>query len=236
MKTRIAAALSIAGVLAAGSVAAVVNTQILDGSNESSASAAVLPPPATVELTVPTTTLPDAEDATTETSAPVTTTQAAEVALETKASQEFLTAFTVGGSGVVTVDVIAGVIILVKAEPADGWSVLRSEEDPPDRVEVEFASPVMIVEFVATFDGVSITPSVSSRSIAARGSAPGAVTSTTTPRSDDDRDDDHEADDDDHEEADHEDDRDDHEEADHEDDHEDDHGGEDEREDDRDDD
>ena len=58
MKTKIATVLSIVGVLGAGSAAALVNTQILDGSaSESSASAAVLPPAATVDLTVPSTTI-----------------------------------------------------------------------------------------------------------------------------------------------------------------------------------
>ena len=54
MKTKIATALSIAGVLTAGSAAALVNTQILDsGPSTSGASAAVLPPASSVELDVP---------------------------------------------------------------------------------------------------------------------------------------------------------------------------------------
>ena len=121
MKTKLATALSIVGVLGAGSAAALVNTQILDGSgSESTASAAVLPEAATVDLTVPSTTIDDSgsgdddstddsSTSTTTTAAPDPTTTTTVVTTTTAApapTAGFLTAFNVGDSGVVTVDVV----------------------------------------------------------------------------------------------------------------------------------
>lgn len=55
MKTTIATALSLVGVLAAGSAAALVNTTIFDTTpSDAAASAAVLPEGATIDLTIPT--------------------------------------------------------------------------------------------------------------------------------------------------------------------------------------
>ena len=67
MKTRLATALSVAGVLTAGSAAALVNTQVLDSSKQHSSSPAVIVPvadtPNTLAVTQPTTSLANGNDA-----------------------------------------------------------------------------------------------------------------------------------------------------------------------------
>ena len=114
MKTKIATALSVVGVLGAGSAAALVNTQILDdGAEESGASAAVLPPASSVDVTIPEITIPDDDDSmgdddvsestvpessVPESTAPTTEPPADSTVPETTvpAPSEFLTAFNVG--------------------------------------------------------------------------------------------------------------------------------------------
>jgi hypothetical protein len=199
MKTKIATALSIVGVLGAGSAAALVNTQILDSTSESSASAAVLPPAATVDLPVPTTTIDDDRDTTSTTiaSRPATTSisvapPATSPPVTASPAAEYLTAFNVGDAGVVTVDVVNGRLILVDVEAAPGWTVASMEEDDGD-VEVKFASATVRVEFEARFDGSTIRPSVSSEALPTGTPAPA---SPTTSVHQDDDDDDHEDDDD----------------------------------------
>ena len=194
MKTKIATVLSIVGVLGAGSAAALVNTQILDGSaSESSASAAVLPPAATVDLTVPSTTIDeigDDDESTTTVAAPApTTATTAPPSPTTAPTDEFLTAFNVGDSGVVTVDVVNGKLILVNAEASPGWTVVSTEEDDAE-VEVEFASSSVRVTFEASFDGNVITPEVSSAAIPGPAPAAPAPANTTPYQDDDDHDDD----------------------------------------------
>ncbi|MAT03579.1 MAG: hypothetical protein CL424_00815, partial [Acidimicrobiaceae bacterium] len=169
MKTKIAIALSLIGVLGAGSAAALVNTQILDGAVESGASKAVLPPASTIELSVPDAAqrsdaigveVPDPSSTTT--TAPTTTIAA------TPASDR-LTSFEVGEAGVVTVDVLDGVLVLASAEPMPGWTVTKAEDDSNDdssdstnEVEVEFRSATIEVEFEAVLIDGRIVPKVES--------------------------------------------------------------------------
>ena len=237
MKTRIATALSVVGVLSAGSAAALVNTQILDGGPaESAASAAVLPPASTVDVSIP-----DVPDKARAPETSVDTTVAAPATSEPQpaaiiepvappapAPSEFLTAFNVGEAGVVTVDVIDGQLVLVKAEAKAGWDVTKTEQyDAENEVEVDFSSGTVRVEFEAAFIDGQIVPKVTSKSIggntASAGIAPGDATNTTIAGSghdDDDHDDesDHDEDESDHDEdSDHDDEDDGHDEDDHDD-------------------
>jgi hypothetical protein len=208
MKTKIATALSVVGVLGAGSAAALVNTQILHGGEtESSASAAVLPPASTIDVEVPEITVP--ETTAPETTAPATTAPESSVpessvpepsvpgssvpessvpgssvpessvpASAVPAPSEFLTAFNVGEAGIVTVDVIDGKLVLVSAEAKDGWEVVEAEENDDNEVEVEFRSATVRVEFEASFVGGRIVTEVESYAI--------GVTATTSPSGGDD--------------------------------------------------
>lgn len=203
MRTKLALALSTLGVLGAGSAAALVNTDILDGGQATSgASAAILPPPVTVELTVPTptptTTAPTGTTPVT-VMAPATT-----PAVPTSGPTGMLTTFNVGAAGTVTVDVINGALVFVGAEPAAGWTVTDTDHARDDNeVEVEFRSADTRVEFTAHFRGGSIVPEVESESLSI------APTAGSGGHDDDDGDDDDRDDDDDDDDDGHDDDRDD---------------------------
>ena len=179
MKAKLATALSVVGVLGAGSAAALVNTQILDsGPTESGASKAVLPPASTVELSVPDLAAPEAETIrvavptgaagqTTTTTLASTTTLAPEPEVS-----GYLTSFNVGEAGVVTADVIEGQLVLVSAEPKAGWTVTKAEDDSNDdteqhenTIEVEFVSSTVRVDFEAEFIDGQIVPHVESTAI-----------------------------------------------------------------------
>jgi hypothetical protein len=205
MKTKLATSLSVAAVLAAGSVAAIVNTEILDdGAGEAAASAAVLPPASSVDVAVPSvtlSTLPTTVVEASTASAPTTTGLGTQPPVPVVPSSS-LTAFNVGDAGVVTVDVIDGRLVLVSADPKPGWTIAKSEERAEaNDAEVEFVSATMRVEFeVALVDG-QIVPTVESSAISATlTGAPTAATNsaqaTTSPRAGDDDHDDY--DDDDH--------------------------------------
>lgn len=194
MKTKIATALSIVGVLGAGSAAALVNTQILDsGPTDSGASAAVLPPASSITLTVPSaqetiasTTVSGGDPESSSTSVVDATTSDPTVpGSAAPAASGYLTAFNVGDAGVVTVDVIDGRLLLIAAEPAPGWTVTKAEDDSnddseeddddSDEVEVHFTSSSVRVEFEAHFVDGRIVPEVESASIG------GTSTSDTVP-------------------------------------------------------
>ena len=175
MKTKLAAALSMVGVLGAGSAAALVNTQILDsGPAASGASAAILPPPSIVDVTVP-----SIDDTPTTTTPPRPTTTLAHTPSTTEppvvvieptttvaAASGFLTAFNVGDAGVVTVDVLDGRLVLVSAEPRPDWLVTEIEPAVgDDDLEVHFASGTVRVEFSAEFVDGKIVPTVESKRI-----------------------------------------------------------------------
>jgi hypothetical protein len=241
MKTKIAIAASVIGVLGAGSAAALVNTQILEGDTASGASSAVLPPASTVDVTVPTPTVAStvAPTSTTDptTTAPSTTSSTTTEPDAALTTSGFLTAFNVGDAGVVTVDVLRGRLVLVSAEPADGWRVTKREDSEDDdgddnEVEVYFESATIRVEFEASLIDGKIVPKVESERIGgsapSRPASPPPTTTGVAPATPDTvpattvggdhHDDDH--DDDDHGDEDHDDE--DHDDDDHDEDHDDD--------------
>ena len=199
MKTRIATALSVVGVLGAGSAAALVNTQILDSAPaESSASAAALAPASSVDITIPgptsdETTRSTESDTTgddTTTVSPPTTESVASATTQPippAAPSGFLTTYNVGDAGVVTLDVVDGKLVLVNAAPKSGWSVSSKDDDSSDdKVEVEFLSSTVRVEFSATFVDGQIVPKVTSKSVgggtnASGGAAPAAAPAAPAP-------------------------------------------------------
>ena len=186
MKTTIATALSVIGVLGAGSAAALVNTQILDGGpTESTASAAVLPPASTVDVSIPE--MLDARvtelqvDTTVDTTTP--TTQPEAPAPAAPAPSGYLTSFNVGEAGVVTVDVVDGQLLLVDTEAKSGWQVSKAEQhDDDNEVEVYFSSSTVRVEFEATLIDGRIVPKVSSKSLGTSAAPAKAAPSTRTGR------------------------------------------------------
>ena len=160
MKTKIATALSLIGVLSAGSAAALVNTQILDSGPTKSGQSAAVPeqvasttipvgaaPSSTATSTLPTTTAPTM----------IVVTKPSTVA--SPAPTGFLTTYNVGDAGSVTLDVIDGMLTIVSSAPNAGWQVSKSEQnDDESRVAVDFQSATVRVEFEATFVDGTIPP------------------------------------------------------------------------------
>ncbi|MEN9504200.1 MAG: hypothetical protein RI958_126 [Actinomycetota bacterium] len=149
MKTRVAAVLSIAGVLVAGSAAAMVNTQVLHGS----AGAQTLP------ATSPTST-------TTAVAAAASTVPASTVAPSSSLGASSTTApstqaiYKVGDSGTVTLDTVGDVLTIVSVEPGLGWRVDEAEVENALEVEITFESDTLEVTFRAALLFGVVTTSV----------------------------------------------------------------------------
>lgn len=188
MKTKIAAAISIVGVLGAGSAAAMVNSQVFDSAQtESGASAAVLPPPSTVAVTIPDPTVPPSTLVPVSVPPPSTEPSMPPPAVTTPPATGKLTAFEVGEAGVVTVDAIKGRLVFVSAKASPGWTVVSKPGKASrrsDEVKVIFESATVRVEFEAELEDGEIVPHVESESLVEApdgGSAPGQQTSSPTP-------------------------------------------------------
>ncbi len=165
MKPRLAAILSIAGVLFAGSAAALVNTKVLEtdgGATNASpapASAPAQPLPASVPLpsgTTPPATAPGTPastvPATTVTvaappSAPVETTVAQPPV--TNPAEQATGVYQVGDGGTVTLSTAGDVLTIVSVDPAPGWYVKEAEHEDAHNIEVRLRSDDREVRFEA---------------------------------------------------------------------------------------
>lgn len=186
MKTRITAALSLAGVLVAGSAAALVNTQVL--SNSSPAGDGGGQVVTTTQAPLGSTTLPVV------TTVPAATVPVAPSAVATQA------AYQIGTAGVVTLDTAGQVLTIVGVSPAAGWTVVKSEQGDAFHVEVAFQQGNLLVEFHANYLFGVVGTAVESKDLAAPASTTPSAGSTHD--DDDDHGDDHD-DDDDHQGDDH---------------------------------
>jgi hypothetical protein len=211
MKTKIATALSLVGVLGAGSAAALVNTQILDSGPAGADTSAILTPSTPLQSSTTA-----ASTSSTSTTAATSTTVATTIApvvitpAPAPAVSPFLTSYDLGAPGLVTVDVVAGATTVVAATPNPGWTLAATETDPSqNEVEVTFTDGTTLVELEVRFDGVSLLPEVSSSLVGASADTTTNITATrntidddddddTRNTIDDDDDDDHGGDDDDH--------------------------------------
>lgn len=156
MKTRIAMVISVAGVLVAGSAAALVNTQVLGGSTAAPGLAVDAAPQS--EHTIPTTT-----------AAPVPTTSVAAAAPAVVAAQRPAAAavstqavYSIGTSGLVTLDTAGDVLTIVGVTPAAGWVVTKSENEDATNVEIKFQSGSIEAQFHANLLFGVVTTSVES--------------------------------------------------------------------------
>ena len=133
MKTKVAMAISLAGVLAAGTAAALVNTRVLNGGSSSlSADAPETPGSNATEIVAP---------AVAGAAAPV---PAGVANSPTEAT------YTVGNAGNVTLDTAGDVLTVAAAAPAAGWTLTQSEiDDSGSNAEVKFQSGSVEVEFHA---------------------------------------------------------------------------------------
>jgi hypothetical protein len=171
MKTKIATVISLAGVLVAGSAAALVNTQVLGGS---SPSPLVADAASQVEQTTPT------DPVVTDAATPASAAPAVAAAPSSAATHAV---YQVGDSGTVTLDTAGGVLRIVSVTPAAGWTVTKSESDDGHDAEITFQSGTSEVEFDATLLFGVVSTSVESDDPSA---------SSESEDSDDDHDDDSE--------------------------------------------
>ena len=205
MKVRLATVLSLTGVLVAGSAAAMVNTQVLNGSANNAAE----------NVTLADSSLPDAVDPST-TFASVTTLDGTTFDATTlppdtpgvpvtAAPAGTQAVYQIGEAGTVTLDTAGEMLTIVAAVPNGGWTVVEAKSEDALNIEVKFRSPITEVEFHATLLFGVVGTSVESKSLVptTTGGTTGGTTATTpssgtTHYSDDDDDDEeeHEEDDD----------------------------------------
>jgi hypothetical protein len=148
MKTKIAMLISTAGVLVAGSAAALVNTQVLGGTTPSSA------------LVIDAT--PSSETVTTSGSVPlVTTPSGGTVTVATSTGGSATQAsFAIGIAGTVVLDTAGDVLSIVGVNPASGWTVTKSEHEDSTNVEIKLQSGSAEIEFHANLLFGVVTTSV----------------------------------------------------------------------------
>lgn len=194
MKSSFVTALSLVGVIGAGSAAALVNTSIFD-STPDAVEAAFVPGAAVVELTLPAVADPAASSSgtlsvkeavtTAVAPTPTTTEPTPTTVAPTPEEPSLLTRYDLGGAGSVTVDVLDGRVTLIDATAAAGWTVIKSEVDAvANQVEVELSDGSMVVDFEVGYVAGVLVPDIRTESVS------------------NGHHDDHEDDDDDHEEHD----------------------------------
>lgn len=144
MKTRIAAVLSISGVLVAGSAAAMVNTQVLD--DKVAASPTIT---AASTSSAPTdSSVPEAASSTSVSSSSTTTSVVPVTSVPTSASGTQVT-YQVGDAGTVTLDTVGDVLTIVDVVAGSGWTIDEAEIEGPLEVEIKFESATTEVKFRA---------------------------------------------------------------------------------------
>jgi hypothetical protein len=179
MKARIATLLSVAGVLVAGSAAALVNTQVLAGGGSD----------ATGQV--------DALAATTSAAPATTPTTPVSVVAAGAGSPANPTqvAYVVGEAGVVTLDAAAGVLTVVSVQPSPGWRVAGIGTSGVGGQDVVLSNGAVEVTFSALVVDGEVVTAVSSRSLAPATAPPSSAAD------DDGFDDDHDDDREDHEDG-----------------------------------
>jgi hypothetical protein len=160
MKTKIAMAISIAGVLVAGSAAALVNTQVLDNNTSTTP---VLADNGQVSQQPDPTTVTVAPAVTVGTTPAVVATTPTTVA----AAVTSQAVYTAGDGGTVTLDTTGDVLTIVSVVPTAGWTVTKSENEDATNVEVKFQNGTVEVEFHANLQFGIVSPSVETKDDAA---------------------------------------------------------------------
>ncbi len=212
MNVRTATLLSVAGVLAAGTAAVAVNTQVLTGS----AGPAELAAPLTLPVATQVYTVPSADDGRVRTAmgsevvlvaedgaaeaSPVsgasTFDSAQTVVTDSPMVANTSMIFRIGEAGVATVDTAGGTLAIVDVSPSAGWRVSKADGSGTVRLEFELTSASMKVNFGAFLSGGEVITSISSESIGS--TSDGAYHDDhDDDEHDDDHDDDHDRGDDD---------------------------------------
>jgi hypothetical protein len=158
MKTRMAMAISIAGVLVAGSAAALVNTQVLSGSADASpfeAQAKTTEPSTTAVASAP------ADTSTVTTVAPAVAPAASDTTVPAAPSST-QASYAIGDSTVI-LDTAGDTLTIVSLTPAAGWTVTKAESHDATNVEIELQSGANELEFHANLLFGVVTTSVETK-------------------------------------------------------------------------
>jgi hypothetical protein len=207
MKTKIAAALSLAGVLVAGSAAALVNTQVLQNNSDEATTVPALAAPAGLLVTTTTagveTSLPIDATSTTvvggapstsvDSTAPVSTAPASTA--PTAGATPTQAVYRIGDAGTVTLDTAGDRLTVVAATPSAGWQVGKVEQRSPLDIEIYFRSATVELEFKANLLFGVVSTSVESRTVGAPPAGGTAAPGPSTSIHHDDDDDDEQHDD-----------------------------------------
>lgn len=166
MKARLTSVISLAGVLVAGSAAALVNTQVLQSSSPSRSNQVV-------DLST-TTTVAGGSVVGTEVTDSTLVITGAPIEAGTQAD------YRIGDAGVVTLDTAGEVLSIVSVTPSSGWVVVDAEQEDRFHVEVGFRSGNLLVEFHASYlFGVVVTAVESEVVGGAPAGSPSGGTATT---------------------------------------------------------
>lgn len=138
VKARIATVLSLAGVIVAGSAAALVNNQVLRSTEPADTSTFI-----SASSSSTASTLPDSSVSTATTVAPTT-----------------LRVYDIDKVGRVTMDLANGNLRLVEAKEFDGWAVSKLVQTSSTDVEVRFSNVLGTVVFNATLKNGEIETSL----------------------------------------------------------------------------
>ena len=206
MKTKIAAALSLAGVLVAGSAAALVNTQVLQSNTDDAMTVPALAAPAGLLVTTTTgveTSLPvDATSTTVLGGAPSTSVDSTVPVSSlpvgttpTAGATPTQAVYRIGDAGTVTLDTAGDRLTVVATAPGAGWQVGKVEQRSPLDIEIHFRSATVELEFKANLLFGVVSTSVESRTIGAPPAGGTAAPGPSTSVHHDDDDDDEQYDD-----------------------------------------
>jgi hypothetical protein len=180
MKTKIAAALSLAGVLVAGSAAALVNTQVLQNNNDEATTVPALADPAGLLVTttvpagtetsvpvdvIPTTVVGDTPSTSVDNTVPVSSAPA--VTAPTAGATPTQAVYRIGDAGTVTLDTTGDRLTVVATAPGAGWQVGKVEQRSPLDIEIHFRSATVELEFKANLLFGVVSTSVESRNVGA---------------------------------------------------------------------
>ena len=186
MKGRITTVLSLAGVLAAGSAAAMVNTQVLQNTESSSSGQVATGSSDNSDPTTPVTV------ATGDTVTENSVTGSAVTKIKSSVVSATQAMYQVGDAGLVTLDTAGDVLTVVSVTPNAGWTVVKAESYSANDIEVKLQSGNTLVEFKANLQLGVITTSVESKLIdnGNGGSTPGTGSTPGSGTIDDDDSDD----------------------------------------------
>ena len=167
MKTKVAMAISLAGVLAAGTAAALVNTHVLNGGTT-----------APLAFNAPQTQQTTPAQAV---STPASGSVAPAAANPTAATPTQAT-YAIGDSGTVTLDTAGDLLTVVGVTPAAGWTVTQSESSDGSNAEVKFQSGTTEVAFQANLLYGVVRTSVETHDLSATANTVGAAGADENPQ------------------------------------------------------